>query len=401
MGDGSLTRARPVLSAVVAILVARTAVNGGFRIVYPFLPEIARGLGVGLGAMGVLLFLRSLTGLAAPVLPTVIARLGHRRVMLVGIAGTLAGSAALIATGGLAGSDGEVAGGLAGAAVGFVLLGAAKPLFDVPALAWLSARVPVGRQGRTLGATEVTWAGGLALAFPAGWVIARAGWAAMFWLVAGVSVAGLVAVLVLIARDQPNRGGSGERPRLPWRGPLAALLLVVVLFRLAAELLFVVYGSWLESDFGMAVSAIGAFTLIVVAAELGGEGAVSAFADRVGLRRTVLLGLAGTTVVYAGLGLVKQSLVAAVVAVVGWFVLFEVTIVATMPLAATLAGAGRERLLSLVVTVGVAATAVAALAAPPLFAVGGIALCGAVAAACTGVAFVIAWRSVPAVAPSS
>ncbi|MDQ3028568.1 MAG: hypothetical protein M3R09_00755, partial [Actinomycetota bacterium] len=128
--------------------------------------------------------------------------------------------------------------------------------------------------------------------------------------------------------------------------------------------------------------AIGVFTLVVVAAELVSEGTVAAVADRVGLKRSVLVGLLGSALVYASLGFVGGSLPAAVLAVIGWFVLFEITVVATIPFVTGLAGDSRERLLSLVAGVSVLAGGAAALMAPQLFAVGGMGLCGLVAAGC-------------------
>jgi len=385
-------RSRSLVAAVAAMLLARTATNGSWRVVYPFLPEIAEGLGVTLSAVGVLLFVRAAAALVAPGVPRLIDRAGHRRVMLAALVLVVAGSAAA------AGSDLLSRGlwPLLGAGAGFALLGLAKPLFDVSMQGWLGARVPAARHGRVLGATELAWGLSLALAFPAGWLIAWAGWTAMFWLVAGVAAAGLTAVAAGLPRRDATAGGQ---TRLAWsqlRGPLGALIVVVALFRVAAELLFVVYGSWLEADLGLTVTAIGAVTLIVVASELTGEGAVMALGDRVGLRRSLLVGLLGTTVAYAGLGLVGGSLAAAIVAMVAWFLLFEVTIVAAVPLAVGLGGPQRERVMSLVATVNVASTGVGALLAPPLFDIGGIGLNGVVAAVCTATAALVVLARVPA-----
>jgi MFS transporter, DHA1 family, inner membrane transport protein len=355
-----------VRAALVAVLIARTAVNGGHRIVYPFLPEIARGLGVSLGVMGVLLALRSVMALSAPLVPRLAEAHGRRVVMIGGLAATIIGCLAV------AGAPGVVTAG-----VGLALAGVAKPLFDIPMQGWFGARVPYGRRGRVLGVTELTWALSLLLALPAGFLIAATTWRSPFLLVAGLALVGAVAVRVLIDDDRP-----AARVRRPLRltPPLIGLLVVVILFRMAAELLFVVYGTWLEVDFGLSVAAIGVFTVVVVGAELIGEGSVAAFADRLGLKRAIMIGLLGSAVVYASLGFVGGSLLGAVAAVVGWFVLFEVTIVATIPFVIGLAATSPERLLALVATVSVGSAGVAALVGPQLFALGGMALCGLVAA---------------------
>jgi MFS transporter, DHA1 family, inner membrane transport protein len=360
--------ATDVRAALVAVLVARTAVNGGYRIVYPFLPEIARGLGISLAAMGVLLAVRAAAALAAPLIPRLAERTGRRVLMVAGTVAT-AGGCLLVA-----GAPGPVAAG-----AGLVVAALAKPLFDIPMQGWFGVRVPIERRGRVLGITELTWALSLLLALPAGFLIAATSWRAAFVLVAGLAGVGTLAVARLLRGDRPV-----TRSRAPLRltRPILLLLGVVLCFRLAAESLFVVYGTWLERDFGLSVAAIGVFTLVVVGAELAGEGSVAAFADRVGLRRSILVGLLGSSAVYASLGLVGGSLPLAVAAVIGWFVLFEITIVATIPFATILAGRSRERLLALIAAVSVLATGVAALAAPQLYRIGGMGLCGLVAAGC-------------------
>ena len=357
-----------VRAALLAVLVARTAVNGAHRIVYPFLPEIARGLGVSLGVMGGLLALRSAAGLAAPLVPRLAESLGRRTLMLVAVAGTVLGCLLLAS-----------ASGVAMAAAGLLTAGLAKPLFDIPMQGWFGARVPYARRGRVLGVTELTWALSLLLALPAGFLIAATSWRTPFLLIAVLAAVGAGVVTRLIRGDRP---ATTVRSPLRMTGSAVGILGVVVLFRLAAELLFVVYGTWLEADFGLSVAAIGVFTLVVVAAELVGEGTVAAVADRVGLKRSVLVGLLGSALVYASLGFVGRSLPAAVLAVIGWFVLFEITVVATIPFVTGLAGDSRERLLSLVAAVSVLAGGAAALMAPQLFAVGGMGLCGLVAAGC-------------------
>lgn len=370
-----------VRAAVLAVLIARTAVNGGYRIVYPFLPEIARGLGLTLAGAGVLLALRAGAGLAAPLVPRVTERLGRRATMLAGIGLSVAGCLAV------AGANGPAL-----AAVAFVVTGLSKPAFDVPMQGWFGARVPYRRRGRVLGVVELTWAASLALALPAGFLIAAASWRAPFVMVAALGLLGALAVHRLMVSDRPAR----RHPRpLRLTPALVALLAVVMLLRLAAELLFVVYGSWLERDFGLSVTAIGVFTLVVVAAEMTGEGMVAAFADRLGLKRTILVGLIGSGCVYAALGLVGSSLGLALVAVVGWFLLFELTIVATIPFATELATEARDRLLSLVAGVAVASSGIAALGAPQLFALGGIGLCGLVAAGCAWAAAALLALRVP------
>ena len=67
------------------VFAVRTAVNAPVRIIYPFLPSIARGLGISLTAASQLVTLRMVAGLAAPLLGLLADRYGRRRVMEVAL----------------------------------------------------------------------------------------------------------------------------------------------------------------------------------------------------------------------------------------------------------------------------------------------------------------------------
>lgn len=365
---GSARLGREITAALAAVLVARTAVNGGMRVVYPFLPEIERGLGVSAAALGVVLALRAMTGLAAPVTPLLAERVGRRALMAAALTTTALGCL-LIAGAPVFGV----------AAAGIILCGLAKPAFDVPMQGWFGARVPYARRGRVLGMTELTWAMALLLTVPAGALIALTDWRAPFVLVGLLAAVGLVVLLRLVAADRP---ATHERRPLHLTRTHVAILGVMLLFRFALELVFLSYGRWLETDFGLSVAAIGLFTVVVVASELAGEGAVAAFADRVGLRRSIFAGLLACGAAYLALTVVGGSLVAAIAVVVVWFVASEITIVAIIPLVSELAVESRDRLLSLLVMTNAAAAALAALVAAPVFAVGGMRSAGPIAAAC-------------------
>ena len=366
-GAASSTEVRRALAAT---LIARTAVNGGSRGPFPFLPAIARGLGISLEQMGLLWGLRTLTGLAAPLVVRPSERLGRRTVMVWGL-GLLVLACALFA----------LRPPVWLAALAFLLIGLAKVAYDVPMQAWFGDRVPAERRGRVLGITELTWSLALVLVVPvSGILIPILGWHAPFLVTGVLAVAGIAAVLLLIRPDRPEH--HEPRPLRPTREHLAVLAAGAV-FWVAAELLFVVYGAWLEDDLGLSVPAIGAFTVLVFAAELLGEGGVTALADRLGLKRSAMFGLAGSALAYALLGTVGASLPKALAVVFVWFACFEIAIVAMIPLVSVLAQASPERLLSwFAVSMTVGRTA-GAVIGPRLYQAGGIRLSGMAAAAGT------------------
>jgi predicted MFS family arabinose efflux permease len=86
---------------LIVIFAVRSVLNTAHRIIYPFLPSIARGLGISLQAASGLVTLRLVTGLTAPLLGSAADRRGRRPTMeiallvfclanvLLGITGTL------------------------------------------------------------------------------------------------------------------------------------------------------------------------------------------------------------------------------------------------------------------------------------------------------------------------
>ena len=373
-----MSRALPVQirRALIAVLIARTAANAGLRIVYPFLPAISRGLGVSIGVLSGLIALRNFGGIAAPLSARVSETIGRRSMMMWSIGAVAVGTAITAAAPGL-----WVAG------VGIVLVGLAKPAFDVPMQGWFGDRVPYERRGRILGITELTWSTALLITVPiSGFLIAATSWRAPFILISVMAVAGTVAVYVGIENDRPSH--RVKKP-LEMNSPRVTILAVTLLYSVAAEVVFIVYGQWLEDDFGFSVAAIGLFTIIVVGAELTGEGITAWISDRVGLHRMVLLGLLVSAVSYLALGIVGGTIAIAIVVVITWLVSFEITICSTIPLVSELATESRDRFLSLLAVLFCMGRVIGALIAQPIYSAGGIAASGWAAAGCCVVATIL------------
>ncbi|CAN5672476.1 MFS transporter [soil metagenome] len=364
---------REIGRALVATFVARSAANGALRVVYPFLPAIARGLGVSPAALSSLIALRNLGGLATPVVARLSEWRGRRWMMLVAMAAVTLGCI-------LTASSNIFL--LAG--VGIVVVGFAVPAFAIPMQAWFGDRVPYSERGRVFGITELTWSVGLLAVVPiSGFLIERTSWRAPFVLVAIASAIGTVAVANGIGSDRPQEQVERSLKLTP---PRVRVLATALLFSVAAEIPFIVYGQWLEGSFALSIAGIGTFTIAVVVAELLGEGLVTVYADRWGLRRMFLGGLLVSGLAYLAFSLTGSALALATIVVVIWIASFEVTVVAAIPFASEMATEARERLLSLFAVMIATGRAIGALIAQPLFTTGGIGLVGLVSAVCVGIA---------------
>ena len=373
--------------ALVALVVGRVGVDGGIRAVYPFLPVIADALQVSFATLALVVAARNLTGLAGPLLAPVVTPRRIRMLLLAGLA--LTGGSALVV---LAVPAVPAGVRVAVLLVGFAGTGFARPLFALPLQAWVAAHVPVARRGRAVGVTELGWALSLAATVPvAGWLVPHWGWSAPFWLVVVLAGVGATAVVLGVPRDasrvpvplaglQGPTGSTAARRRTSWIPGGAAVCAMAVLAVAAGELLLVVYAPWLET-FGLSVPGIALSALLIVAAELAGELAAAAVADRIGLCRTVFLALAVSAAVYAVLGGVGHVGPAAL-AIVVWFVAFEVTVVVLVALASALPAGGRERarLLGALMAATAVGNGLGAALAPVLFAAGGMAVAGTASA---------------------
>lgn len=345
----------------MAVLTAlKLVLNTGYRFVYPFLPIVARGLGVDAAAMGVLLSTRSALGL---ITPFAVGRVGigkSRRLLVMGLVFFGVGSVVT-----------PVFGVLVGAFVGFALIGLGKPVFDIGSQTYVSARVPYARRGRALGTLELSWAGGLLLGAPAaGWLIDRWGWANPFWV---LGVLALIAAGVVIFWLEESDGSStvvaahlsSIRSAMPF-------FAAVALTGFTLELIFVVLGAWLEDAFALTLAGLAGVGSVLGVAELFGEGLMVSVIDRLGKRRSFMSALGASTVVLVGLGFTHGRLVAGLGTLFVVVLLLEFSVISAIPLASELYPRNRPRAFAWTLVAAGVGRVVADLIGSPLYGAGGM-----------------------------
>jgi predicted MFS family arabinose efflux permease len=239
---------------------------------------------------------------------------------------------------------------------------------------------------------ELAWAGSLLIGAPfAGWLIARGDWTTPFWVLGGLAVVGLLLATRFIDPDRTHT--TGTTPKLQLGRTALTLLAVMGLFTMAAEVMFVVFGAWLEDSFGLSLAALGGAALLVGLAELTGEGATLTLTDRIGKRRSVLIGLVISIGAFSLLALAADSLGIGLALLAIALMGFEFTIVSSFPLASEIAPHGRTRYLSLTIVAMGLGRAIGAAAGPSLF--GALGLTGpvvmAVAADLVAALLLLAW----------
>jgi len=329
----------PLPVTLAAMLLARITLNIAYRITYPFLPVIARGLGVNLTSAGLLVTARAAGGVTSPIFGPLSDTWGRKRLMLAGVALLIVGATICAALP-----------FYAAFLVAFVTFGLAKAIYDPTMQAFIGDRVPYERRGRAMGITEFSWSAAWLLGVPsAGWLIARAGWQSPFALLAVLGAAGLLLIAWLLPYDAPTLAhdraalqlGAVIRNRNVMASFCAGFLII-----LANEVTFIVYGAWMESRFGLSVVALGLASIVIGLAEAVGEFGSAAFVDRLGKRRAVLIGLVISALAYGALPMLGQRLEWAIGGLALLFVAFEFTIVSLLPLISELAPSARATTLS-------------------------------------------------------
>ena len=380
----SIFVSRLTLSIVVTTL-CRLVLNTARRFVYPFAPALSRGLGVPLTAITSLIAVNQATAVLGLFFGPIADRLGYRLMMLTGMTLLVAGMFA----GGLFPFYGVIL-------IALFLAGLGKSMFDPALQAYVSERVPFHRRGLAIGFLEFSWAGSTLLGIPLiAILIDRLGWRAPFFVMGGLGILGILALSILIEKTARKKAPGQSSPlfRGAWRQLLrerAALGALSYSFwiSVANDNLFVVYGAWLEKQFGLSIVALGLGTAVIGIAELAGESFTAALADRLGLKRALIGGLAACLICYGILPLLGQTLGTALTGLFFLFLTFEFTIVTGLSLFTELVPASRATMMASYLATGGAGRVAGALIGGPIWLAGGIYATALVSAAISGLALV-------------
>jgi predicted MFS family arabinose efflux permease len=317
-----------VLKIFIATL-CRVILNTSRRFAYPFAPVLSRGLGVELTSITSLIAANQATALFGLFFGPVADRLGYRLMMLAAMA--------MLALGMFAGGFFPFYGVIL---VALFLSGVGKTIFDPTIQAYVSENVPFKRRGFVIGLMEYSWAASTLVGIPLiALLIDRFGWRAPFIVLGGLSLLGMIMLAVVIPRDDKKDGShqasisfwSAWRQLVRERAALGAIGFAFFISA-ANDNLFVVYGAWLEKSFDLSIVAIGMSTGLIGLAELSGETLTAAFADRFGLKRTVLAALTLCLISYGILPFLGLTLPLALTGLFFIFLTFEFAIVTSMSL---------------------------------------------------------------------
>ncbi|MDT8380124.1 MAG: MFS transporter [Desulfotignum sp.] len=326
-----MTKTTPRFYTLLIIsTLAKLLMNTARRMVYPFAPAFARGLGVDLAAITSIIALNQATAVLGPVGASFADRYGNRRIILVALA--------LLGFGCVAAGLIPIYGALV---LALFLTGLAKSIFDPSFQAFIGTHVPFDQRGKFIGITELAWAGATLVGIPlAGMTIQAFSFQAPFLAIAIIAATCFVLIFRLMPQDRPSKKhqtrGTGlllaNWKQIMKNRQVLAMLSFSFFMALGSDILFVVYGAWLEQSYGLSLAAIGLGTILIGLAEVAGEAVTAFFSDRIGLLKTIFIGLGLTAGCYFLLPVLDRGIPYVLGGLFLVFLCFEFTIVTAMGL---------------------------------------------------------------------
>lgn len=325
---------------LAVFMAIRMVFNTAHRMAYPFLGVIARGLGVDLTTISLVVSARSFVGIFSPFTSSVSDQRGRKFGMLGGIViFTLAVGLVTVYPSVLTFS------------ISLILALVGKFLFDPAMQAYLGDRIPYNRRGLALSVTEMGWSFAFIAGMPlVGLLIARFGWSAPYPLFTILGLAALAVIWRMIPVEDPHH----EPASSPWahfrtvltHRPTLAAISIALWASAANEMVNLIFGVWLEDRFGLKIAALGAASAVIGISELSGEGLVALFTDRLGKPRALALGLGASALSAAALPFLGRSEVGALVGLFFFYITFEFVMVSHVPLMTEVLPAARATVMS-------------------------------------------------------
>ena len=339
-----------------ALTTAKIVSNTALRWVGPFLPTLERAFSTTTGTLTGVMGVCELGGLGTVAVGPALDRGHERRVFLLGL--TSVGVSSAIALGGSVPTF----------AVAFAVLVIGVSNLTVAGHAWIGHRVPFAARGRSIGLFETSWAIALLVGAPIIAVLIRwFGWRGPYVALAVGSAFALLLVRTFVRPGTPTPRVVTTEPRASL--PRSAWPPMIASAATAAAGLgtFVVSGAWLDDAYGLSTGGLGLVAAGFGLVELASSTSVATFGDRVGARRSVLIGLVGLV---AGLGLMAGADTSRTIAIAGLLVFltgFEYGFVSSLTLVTEAAPDARGRAIGISNALGTLARAGAVVGSGQLY----------------------------------
>ncbi len=356
-------RQRGLPRGLLTLTLSRLTINTGYRLIYPFLPVFARGLGISLQSAANLVSLRSLVGIFGPSLGSLVDVLDRKQAMHIGVALAILGTLTI-------GFIPSITGFL----IGLLLIAAAKIIFDPSVMAYLADNVAYERRGRAMAIAEISWSTASLIGIPlVGLLIASGSWRTPWPFLAAIMILLGLLIQVVIKPGKTNAQRtkfSALIQAMRSQPGVAAAVAFTLLICFSNQIIYVVFGAWLEDSFGLSVAQIGAATMVLGAAELIGEGSAAVITDRIGKPAAILSGILISVLGAVCILILQSGLAGSLFALFLFYMGFEFALVSLFPLITELVPGARGTASSVIIAALEIGHALGAVVAPALYFLG-------------------------------
>jgi len=358
---------------LAALTLIRVVLNTAYRMIYPFLAVFARGLGVDIGVVSGLVANRAIVGAVTPFIFPFIETRGRKFGMSLGL-GLFVLAMGIVA----------LFPSLTTLGVALILAMVGKTIFDPSMTSYVADHVAYEKRGTAIAISEFAWSLAFILGIPAvGWIIAKSTWSAPFWMLGILGLAAIVFILTTLQDStKPTRHADGVfgsvKAILTTPAVLVALSIGACICS-ANEVVNLVFGVWLEDSFHLQITALAGASIVIGLSELGGEGLVALFVDRMGKVRAAGVGIVANSIAAVLLPMIGHTELGALIGLFLFFISFEFTIVSIIPLMSEVMPSARATTLALTVSANFIGRAIGALLAPELYMYGIYTVMGAAA----------------------
>ena len=327
------------LGLIISLFSIRLIVDTSFRMLYPFIPQISDGLKVSITVFGWLLMIRSSSAFFSPLIGSLADRYGRRKIMSFALFSQFLGMAGITFVTGW------------WSILPLLLTGLAVNAYLPAQQAYISDLAPYDRRGRALASIDIAFAvSGMVMMPIVGWLINGYGWKTPFlWLSALSAIAALLTWAYLPETETRTiaKKDTNMRSLLRQRNIQASMGVAIFLF-IAVGIFMTFWSIWLSADFGFDALDLGLMAQQIGIAELLGAILAGLVVDRLGKRRTSLIGVVVSAIMFASIPLARENLLAIRILLVVTVFWVELSIVALFPLYGEQAPNARAAIFSLI-----------------------------------------------------
>jgi predicted MFS family arabinose efflux permease len=352
---------RPRLKFEVGLIAAtRFILHTSYRMMYPFLTTFAVGMGVDVQAISLAIAAYSTSGAFSPFLASIADSRGRKAGILLGLGVFLVGPLLIVLRPGYPSFF---------AAMIFTSIGVS--VFVPTTHAYLGDQVPYERRGLVISISELSWSAAFIVGVPlVGLLIAKSSWSAPYPIIAVAGVAVFALFAWRLRTDRPPADSQNifaNFKRVLTYGPALAGILISIAITAGNEAVNLVFGIWMGASFNLQLTALGAASMVLGIAELGGEGLAAAVVDHMGKQRAITLGLAANVLSLGLFLLLGRTVAGALVGLFFFYLTFEFSILAFIPLMTEVHPAVRGTLMALVAAGFSLGRAIGALVGAPVY----------------------------------